>query len=108
MRYYVGASITRQITVEEVEPEQDPGPDFIAATDLVFKWQIGWSGIPHTEMPEEISEGRYQATYVPTESGTIHWRWEGTVNGVFRIVKEGHDIVLASAFEAGRVRDYAG
>lgn len=98
MRYYVGASITHQIVVEEVEPVQDPGPDFIAATDLIFKWKIDWNGISNSVTPESVSTGRYKATYAPDRAGTALWRWEGYVNGIYKVVKEGHDIILESAF----------
>lgn len=108
MRKYVGQTLTRQIEVEEIEAVQDPGPDFVNLTNLTFKWQIGWCGISHTETPTQVSTGHYEVSYTPTESGTLFWRWEGDFNTIFKEVTEGHEIILASAFETARVNDYAG
>ncbi len=100
MRKYVGMSLPYLIEVEEVEAQQDPGPDFIDTPNIVFKWSMEWQGTWSTVTPTRITQGRYQAIVVPPRSGTLYWRWEtlDTLN----TVKEGHDIVKESAFETGR------
>lgn len=45
MRKYVGMSLPYNIEVEEVEAEQDPGPDFIDTPNIVFRWSMEWQGI---------------------------------------------------------------
>jgi hypothetical protein len=105
MRKYVGMTLTYRIEVEEIEAVQDPGPDFIDTPEIAFKWQIGWCGLPHTVTPTRISEGHYEVSITPTESGTLFWRWD--TDGETDAVKEGHDIILPSAFETAHQRDCA-
>lgn len=106
MRKYVGMTLTYRVEVEEPDVEPDPGSDLIDTPEIVFKWQIGWCGIQHTVTPTRISQGLYEVSITPTESGTLFWRWD--TEGETDTVKEGHDIILASAFESGQSRDYAG
>jgi non-ribosomal peptide synthetase component F len=100
MRKYVGGSLPYQIKVEEVEAEQDPGPDFIDTPNIVFKWSMEWQGTWSTIVPTRISTGHYQAVVTPPRSGTLFWRWE--TKDTLNTVKEGHDIIKESAFEMGR------
>lgn len=98
MRKYVGMALTYRIEVEEIEPVQDPGPDWIDLTGLVFKWCIN-DGPITTVTPVRISAGHYEVTITPPESGTLYWRWEGDASLTFKTVKEGFDRILPSAFE---------
>lgn len=104
MRKYVGMTLTYRIDVEEIEAEQDPGSDFIDVPEVVFKWKIGWHGVERSVTPTRISQGRYEVSVTPDRSGTLYWRWD--TEGETDAVKESFDIILESAFETARARDY--